>query len=566
MKPGRWKNATSFIGPRVIGMLVAGAVMGLALSGVELAFAYSLQAFLVQMRALSPDSASLPSWLPGLQGNAFLALLVFGSMRAAMSGAQTYLMGASSEELKYLIRSRLLDWAMNAESASTSEVMSHFAMRTENVGGFATNLQNSASMAAGAALLGLQLLFLSPRTTAIVALSTVALGVPLILADRRIKRIGDMLAVQWHRTNDRLVVSLRNLLLLQILGTQREEERKAQADLASYRKHVLTYFTLSGLKLASPQLLALALLCGLSLTPIYHTEKPGLLVTYLYLMLRFLQTLSGVGQAFSALVLNWPQFRLLSDWWTARERELRAQPPRPKPSTLPLPERVGWKLSGVSFEYPGSPSPVLDGLDLELPAGEALVVTGPSGAGKSTLLGVLLGNLTPKEGRSELILDGAATPLAEGRERLLPRIGYVGPESFLIEGSIRENILYGLDRAPGPEELDAALAQAECDFVAELPQGISHRLTEQGQGLSAGQKQRLCLARALLRRPAVLVLDEATSNLDTETEQRLVATLGRLKGRMTIVAVTHRPALQRLADRSLSLGGTGGSSSTNVLK
>lgn len=566
MSPDRWKNATSFVGPRVIGMLVAGAVMGLALSGVELAFAFSLQAFLVQMRALSPDSASLPSWLPGLQGNAFLALLVFGSMRAAMSGAQTYLMGASSEELKYLIRSRLLDWAMNAESASTSEVMSHFAMRTENVGGFATNLQNSASMAAGAALLGLQLLFLSPKTTGIVALSTVALGIPLILADRRIKKIGDMLALQWHRTNDRLVVSLRNLLLLQILGTQRDEERKAQADLASYRKHVLTYFTLSGLKLASPQLLALALLCGLSLTPIYRTEKPGLLVTYLYLMLRFLQTLSGLGQAFSALVLNWPQFRLLCDWWTAREHEIRAQPPRPKPSTLPLPERVGWKLSGVSFAYPGSPSPVLDGLDLELPAGEALVVTGPSGAGKSTLLGVLLGNLTPKAGRSELILDDAATPLVESRERLLPRIGYVGPESFLIEGSIRDNILYGLDRAPGSEELDSALAQAECDFVAELPQGIAHRLTEQGQGLSAGQKQRLCLARALLRRPAVLVLDEATSNLDTETEERLVATLGRLKGRMTIVAVTHRPALQRLADRSLSLGGPGASSSTNVLK
>lgn len=562
----RWKKAASFLGPRVRLMLMVGAVMGLALSGVELAFAFSLQAFLVQMKALSPESASFPPWLSALEGNAFLALLVFGSMRAAMTGAQTYLMGASSEELKYLIRSRLLDWAMNAESASTSEVMSHFALRAESVGGFATNLQNSATLAAGSALLGIQLVYLSPQTTAIVALATAALSVPLLLADRRIQAIGDMLAVQWHRTNNRLIVSLRNLLLLQILGTQHIEEKRAQADLASYRKHVLVYFGLSGLKLAAPQLLGLALVFSLSLTPILHTPKPGLLVTYLYLMLRFLQTLSGFGQSFSAMVLNWPQFKLLADWWTVRESEIRSQPPRPKPSTLPLPERIGWKLSGVSFAYPGSPAPILEGLDLELPAGEALVVTGPSGAGKSTLLGVLLGNLTPKEGRSELILDGASSPLAESRERLLPRIGYVGPESFLIEGSIRDNILYGLDRAPGPEELDSALAQAECDFVAELPQGIAHRLTEQGQGLSAGQKQRLCLARALLRRPAVLVLDEATSNLDTETEERLVATLGRLKGRMTIVAVTHRPALRRLADRSLSLGGPGAASTTNVLK
>ncbi len=549
----RWKNAASFLGPRVGAMLIGGAVLGLALSAVELAFAYSLQAFLVQVKAFSPEAASLPAWLPGLQHHAFLALAVFGSLRAAMAGAQTYFTGAASEELKFLIRSRLLDWAMNAESASTSVVMSHFALRTEAVGGFASNLQNCAALAAGAGLLGLQLVVLSPQTTAVVAAATVALSIPLLLADRRIKTIGDMLVAQWHRTNSRLIVSLRNLLLLQILGTQREEEKKAQADLSSYRKHILVYFALSGAKVAAPQLLGLALVYGLSLTPVFQTAKPGLLVTYLYLMLRLLQSLSGLGLAFSALTLNWPQFNLLADWWAEREAELRARPLPPPPSRLPLPERIGWRLQGVSFAYPGSPGPILDRLDLELPAGQALVVTGPSGAGKSTLLGLLLGNLTPRAGRAELLLDGAAVPLAENRGRLLPRIGYVGPDSFLIEGTIRENLLYGIDRAPSSEEIASALAQAECGFVAEMPIGVSHWLTEQGQGLSAGQKQRLCLARALLRRPSVLVLDEATSNLDTETEDRLVATLELLKGRMTIIAVTHRPALKRLADHALSL-------------
>jgi ABC-type multidrug transport system fused ATPase/permease subunit len=562
----RRKDASSFFGPRVAAILIGGTVLGLALSAVELAFAFSLQAFLVQVGALSPGAASLPSWLPGLEDRAFLALLVFGLLRASMAGAQTFLMGASCEELKFLIRSRLLDWAMNAESASTGTVMSHFALRTEAAGGFATNLQIAAAQAAGALLLGLQLLYLSPQTTGIVALATAALGVPLLLADRRVKSIGDMLALQWHRTNDRLLVSLRNLLLLQILGTQRDEERKAQADLASYREHVMTYFALSGLKLAGPQLLGILLVCGLSLTPIFHSAKPGLLVTYLYLMLRFLQSLSAAGQSFSALVLNWPQVKLLADWWNERKAEVRALPPKPKPSTLPLPERVGWSLNGVSFTYPGGLSPVLENVDVELSAGEALVITGPSGSGKSTLLGIMLGNLTPQAGRTDLSLDGSIEPLAANRERLLPRIGYVGPESFLIEGTIRENLVYGLKRAPSDAEIDSALALAECDFVAEMPKGLSHWLTELGQGLSAGQKQRLCLARALLRGPAVLVLDEATSNLDTLTEDRLVATLGRLKGRMTIIAVTHRPALRRLADRALSLGGQHPSPSENVLK
>lgn len=562
----RWRKIASFIGPRVTLLVLTGTSIGLVLSFVELAFAYSLQSFLVQMHALAPESASLPAWLPRLGGNALIVLMIFGSMRAIMTGVQTYLMGASSEELKYLIRSRLLDWAMNAESASTGEVTSHFGMRTESVGGVSTNLLNTAAQAATATFLGFQLLMLSPGTTGLVAAATALLSVPLLMADRRIKKIGDMLAVQWHRTNDRLVVSLRNLLLLQILGTQREEEAKAQADLASYRRHVLVYFALTGVKLTAPQLLGLALIGGLSATPLFTVAKPGLIVTYLYLMLRLLQTLSGVGQGLSALILNWPQFTILVEWWSGRESELRALPAPAKPSTLPPPERVGWRLRGVGFAYPNSASPVLDALDLDLSAGEALVVTGPSGAGKSTLLGLLLGNLRPRAGRAELILDGASFPLEASRERLLPRIGYVGPESYLIEGSIRDNLLYGLDRAPSQEEINSALLQAECDFIADFPQGIAHRITEQGQGLSAGQKQRLCLARALLRRPAVLVLDEATSNLDTETEDRLVMTLSRLKGRMTIVAVTHRPALRRLADRSLPLGGGRAPSSENVLK
>ncbi len=144
-------------------------------------------------------------------------------------------------------------------------------------------------------------------------------------------------------------------------------------------------------------------------------------------------------------------------------------------------------------------------------------------------------------------------PLAEGAPRLMPLVGYVGAESFLIDGTVRENLLYGVHRTPGDAELADALRKAECGFIDDLPNRLEHRLTEQGAGLSSGQKQRLSLARAMLRRPGVLVLDEATANLDSATEEKLVDTLTELKGGMTIVAVTHRPALLRLADQVLTL-------------
>jgi len=153
----------------------------------------------------------------------------------------------------------------------------------------------------------------------------------------------------------------------------------------------------------------------------------------------------------------------------------------------------------------------------------------------------------------DLLIDGGRSPLAECKPRLLPMVGYVGAESFLIDGTIRENLLYGLQSAPAAAELADALGKAECGFIDDLADGLDHRLTNQGVGLSSGQKQRLSLARALLRRPGVLVLDEATANLDIATEEKLVDTLTQLKGGMTIVAVTHRQALLRLADQVLTL-------------
>jgi ATP-binding cassette subfamily B protein AbcA/BmrA len=137
----------------------------------------------------------------------------------------------------------------------------------------------------------------------------------------------------------------------------------------------------------------------------------------------------------------------------------------------------------------------------------------------------------------------------------LDSVGYVGPESFLIEGTVKENLSYGLHQVASDIDIRNVLDHADCGFVHSLPLGLEHRLTEQGEGLSAGQKQRLALARALLRKPKVLVLDEATANLDTETELRLVATLEKIRDGMTIVAVTHREALLRIATHKTNLGG-----------
>lgn len=207
----------------------------------------------------------------------------------------------------------------------------------------------------------------------------------------------------------------------------------------------------------------------------------------------------------------------------------------------------------VTKRYPNGRE-ALTNATLRIEQGEMVFLTGRSGAGKSTVLNLMLGVLAPGAGSVDLLDERAApTPLRGARAALLPRVGYVGPECFIVDGTVRENLLYGLAGARSDEELYRALDRGQCGFVRELPRGLDHVLTEQGQGLSAGQKQRLSLARALLKNPSVLVLDEPTSNLDAETERRLVDVLRTLKGQMTIVAATHSPAVMDVADRRIRL-------------
>jgi ABC-type multidrug transport system fused ATPase/permease subunit len=133
-------------------------------------------------------------------------------------------------------------------------------------------------------------------------------------------------------------------------------------------------------------------------------------------------------------------------------------------------------------------------------------------------------------------------------------IGYVGPEPFLVAGSVAENLMYGALSAHSPATMIQALRKAGFSGSdSELNELLSSVLTENGEGLSTGQKQRLCLARALLSRPALLILDEVSANLDVNTESKIAETVGGLRGESTIVIVSHREGMLGPCDHVLDL-------------
>ena len=203
------------------------------------------------------------------------------------------------------------------------------------------------------------------------------------------------------------------------------------------------------------------------------------------------------------------------------------------------------RFEGVRFDYPGSVAPVLRGVDLELRPGETLAVVGATGCGKTTLLSLLPRLYDVSAGR--ITLDGRDIrdiQLASLRQV----VAVAFEESTLFSMSIWENLTLG---RPDADEQDvrAALAVAQADFVHDLPWGWATRVGEQGLTLSGGQRQRLALARAVLGRPRVLVLDDPLSALDVHTEALVEQALARVLHGTTALVVVHRPSTVALADR-----------------
>jgi len=219
------------------------------------------------------------------------------------------------------------------------------------------------------------------------------------------------------------------------------------------------------------------------------------------------------------------------------------------PAPAPDPGRSPLVLSGVRFSHPGR-GEVLRGVDLTLEPGETVALVGPSGGGKTTLLSLLLRLADAGEGSISCggVELGDVDP-AEWRRR----IAWVPQRPTIFAGTVRENVLLGDPDASEGRVLGAVREAGLEELVRALPEGLETRVGEGGRRLSAGQSQRLALARAFLRDAPLLLLDEPTAHLDEETELEVAAAVQRLAAGRTALLVAHRQELARRADRVVEL-------------
>jgi ATP-binding cassette, subfamily C, bacterial CydD len=343
---------------------------------------------------------------------------------------------------------------------------------------------------------------------------------------------------------------------LKLFGRARAQAEVIEAVTTAHRKATMTTLRvafLSALALEITAALATALVAveiGLRLLYGHVSYETALLVLLLtpeaYLPLRnaggqFHASTEGAAAARRA-------FEILDTPLPARRgvpRGLMGSSPRGQQSVAAAAPDAGVDLSredialrAVTFSYPGRGQPVLDGIDLTIRPGERIILTGPSGAGKSSLLSLLLRFATPASG---IITAGAVSAAGIPIDRWRSQIAWVPQHPHLFTATVAENIALGQPGA-GREDIAAAarLAGAD-DFISRLRGGYDTVLTEGARSLSAGQRQKLALARAFLRRAPVLLLDEPTAHLDPVSADRVIAALEDQMADRTVVLVTHRP-------------------------
>jgi len=202
-------------------------------------------------------------------------------------------------------------------------------------------------------------------------------------------------------------------------------------------------------------------------------------------------------------------------------------------------------LDDVHFRYPESEIDVLNGISLNIPIGSSLAIVGPSGAGKSTLIDLLLGLSEPTAG--QLTVDDL--PLETVMMQWRDRVGYVPQRVALFDATVAQNVALTWEDDFDTDRVIASLKKAHLDELLTRSGGIDALIGERGQAISGGQQQRLGVARALYTDPIVLVMDEATSSLDTATEQRVTASMRELRGTVTFITVAHRLSTIREYDQ-----------------
>jgi ATP-binding cassette subfamily C protein len=285
------------------------------------------------------------------------------------------------------------------------------------------------------------------------------------------------------------------------------------------------------------------LLLGLYGTLTYLKLPVATVIVYIFLIGRIFQQLGKVQDAYQQMV----NFESAHESIKNKIKEAQANREVSSGNQTPILNKA-IRLNQVTFAY--DDKPVLRNASFIFPAGMITAIVGASGSGKTTVADLIIGLLKPNQG--EVWIDDIALEQID-LQKWRQLIGYVPQESWLLHDSVLKNVTLGDPKLTNEDAIAALKDAGAWEFVRVMPQGINSTVGERGYKISGGQRQRIAIARALVHKPKLLILDEATTALDPENEMAICNTLRDLRGKLTILAISHQPAVLKIADQAYRL-------------
>ena len=548
----QYRKFKAFLGPDVYRLFVAAAAVGVLAFVVEASFVLISQGFLNALGLVTESQLKLPDFYPRGIFASVAFLFFFGLIRSAVLGTQNFLSNYTSQAFAVQQRKQLFAFGLrNADKISTTELISTFGDRVKEASIVLQHCSMMIGFITSSSLLFLAGLRLAPAQLLIGMAFLGLLVIPLSRATRAIAREGKAVVKDWDDTNRTLITGLKNFFLLKIYKQVDKQIVLGNQSLDTYLSRFRKYMRMAATQSATPGAAGIFIISTLVLVSRkYYPVEPVFLLAFFYIFVRICQSLGVLSFSYSSLRFNFPSFKALYHWHTQYlQHDERRQALSGRTTHLAL-GPVTIELKNVSFAYAtgeahvGASHWVIRDRSLVIAPGTPLIIKGPSGSGKSTLLKLILGVEDPQRG--EVLLNAA--PVTQVDEKFWDRASYVGPEPFLIEGSLRDNLLYGhpTPNSVSESKIEKALRQAQLwgEVVHDVAQ-LEQMLADHAE-LSTGQRQRLSIARALLRDADLYILDEATANLDRESEAKIIEAMKPLFLEKTCLVVTHKESFDGL--------------------
>ena len=513
------------------------------------------------LQAVGAGGGSAAAWLPAMLGrldpaaSLGLVLAIFVGLvgaRAALQHVQVWLSSRLQHRITDALRRECYAALLAAEWRwlAKRRASDHASMLITGVGRVGFGLHQCLYLLASLLALGVYaaaLLALSWQMAALAA--AVGALVLVLLAGLRKAALASGVALgRVLRGLDACVHdTLAGLRMIKIYGNEARHAATFDAALADLRDQQVGYAMRSSLTRVATQVTGAGLLAMLTYVGLVHWQVGAAnMLALAVVLVRLLPMLGSCQQTFQHWLNAVPAVvdieRLIGECAAAAEPAAE-----PAASRILLSDAI--VLDGITVQFADRDAPALDRLSLRIGARTTTVVTGASGSGKSTLADVLTGLIEPGSGTvtiDRLSLAGSV------RRQWRRSVAYVTQSTFLFNDTIRNNLLWA-DPGATQAELERALEQAAASFVYALPGGLDTSIGDGGCTLSGGERQRIALARALLGKRQLIVLDEVTSALDTDNEAAVLGAVAALRGEVTLVVVTHRPAAIEGADLVVEL-------------